>query len=72
MDEIDPFEHGTQSFTGTVKSWSANFAELQTDSGLIVFLDTRGQPQVPQGARVSIVTRKYRPCHMVMRVTPAA
>ncbi|MFA5949815.1 MAG: hypothetical protein WC807_05980 [Hyphomicrobium sp.] len=70
MDDLDPFERGTHTFSGTVRLWSTNSAELVTDSGLVLFLDTRGQPPVPPGTRVTVVTRKYRPCHLVMRVTP--
>ena len=71
MNDLDPFEQGTHTFTGTVKVWAANTAELITDSGLVVFLDTRGQPAIPIGTRVTMVTRKYRPCHLVTRVTIA-
>ncbi len=68
MDELDPFEPGTHTFSGIVKAWTPNSAELVTDSGLTVFLSTQGQPPVPVGARISIVTRKYRPCYLVVKV----
>lgn len=71
MEDLDPFEPGTHTFVGVVKHWGANTAELVTDSGLMIFLDTRGQPPIASGARVTVVTRKYRPCHLVTRVTPA-
>lgn len=68
MDDLDRFEPGTQTFSGTVRIWTANTAELVTDSGLVVLLDTRGQPPVPPGTRIAIETRKYRPCHFVTKV----
>ena len=71
MDDLDRFEPGTQFFSGTVRVWTGNTAELITDSGLVLFLDTRGQPSVPVGARVNVETRKYRPCHLVTKTTIA-
>ena len=71
MDDLDPFEPGTHTYSGVVKAWNANSGELVTDSGLVLFLSTQGQPQVPIGARVSVVTRKYRPCFLVTRVSGA-
>lgn len=69
MDDLDRFEQGTHTFSGTVRAWATTTAELITDSGLVLFLDTQGQPPVPAGTRVTIVTRKYRPCHLVTEVT---
>jgi hypothetical protein len=69
MEDLDRFEPDVQTYSGTVRAWTTNTAELVTDSGLVLFLDTRGQPQVPAGTRVTIDTRKYRPCHFVTRVT---
>lgn len=69
MNELDRFEPGTQTFSGLVRVWTENTAELITDSGIIVFLDTRGQPLVPPGTRVHIEARKYRPCHFVTKTT---
>ena len=69
MDDLDRFEPGIHSYSGIVRVWSTNTAEVMTDSGLVLFLDTRGQPPVPAGARVTIDARKYRPCHFVTRVT---
>jgi hypothetical protein len=71
MDDLDRFEPETHTFKGTVRLWAASTAEVVTDSGLVLFLDTRGHPQMPVGTRVTIDTRKYRPCHFVTRVTPA-
>ena len=71
MDELDPLEQGTHTFSGIVRVWGSSSGELVTDSGLVIFLDTRGQPPIAQGARVTVVTRRYRPCHLVTRVSPA-
>jgi hypothetical protein len=69
MDDLDRFEPGLHAFSGVVRVWAASTAEVVTDSGLVVFLDTRGQPPVAPGTRISIETRKYRPCHFVTKVT---
>lgn len=68
MDDLDRFEPGVNIFSGIVRVWTASTAEVVTDSGLVVFLDTRGQSPMPPGARVTIETRKYRPCYFVTRV----
>jgi hypothetical protein len=69
MDDLDRFEPGEQTFSGIVRQWATSTAEVVTDSGLVLFLDTRGQPPLPIGTRVTLDTRKYRPCHFVTRVT---
>jgi len=69
MDDLDRFEPGLHSFSGVVRLWTGNTAELITDSGLALFLDTRGQQPLPPGTRVTIETQKYRPCHLVTSVT---
>jgi hypothetical protein len=69
MDDLDRFEPGIQTFRGTVRTWATSTAEVVTDSGLVVFLDTRGHPPLPAGTRVMIETRKYRPCHFVTKVS---
>lgn len=69
MDDLDRFEPGTHSFSGIVRTWTEGTAELITDSGIVLFLDTRGQPVVPAGTRIMIETRKYRPCHFVTKTT---
>lgn len=71
MDDLDRFEQEAHTFSGTVRHWATSTAELVTDSGLVLFLDTRGQPQMPVGSRITVDTRKYRPCHFVTKVTPA-
>ncbi|MBN8911860.1 MAG: hypothetical protein J0H65_07325 [Rhizobiales bacterium] len=68
MDDLDRFEPGVHNFSGIVRVWAASTAEVVTDSGLVVFLDTRGQQPVAPGTRISIETRKYRPCHFVTKV----
>lgn len=71
MDEPDPFEPGDHVFTGTVKTWRGTYGELLTDSGVTVPLLTQGQPQVPEGARVTLVTRKLRPRFQVDKIYKA-
>lgn len=72
MDDLDRFEPGEHAFKGTVRVWAQNTAEVVTDSGLVLFLDTHGQQPVPAGTRIAIETRKYRPCHRVMKVAVVA
>jgi hypothetical protein len=69
MGDLDRFEPDIQTYSGTVRVWATSTAEIITDSGLVLFLDTRGQPPVPVGTRITIDTRKYRPCHFVTKVT---
>lgn len=69
MDDLDRFEPGTHSYSGTVRTWTETTAELMTDSGIVLLLDTRGQPVVPAGTRIRVETRKYRPCHFVTKTT---
>ena len=70
LDDPDPFEPSTHSFTGTVRSWRRFSAELVTDSGLSVLFHIQpGQPPVAPGTRITITARKYRPRYLVMSVT---
>ena len=70
MDDPDPYEPGTQTFSGTVRAWRANTAELVTDSGLsVLFHLQKGQPPVPEGARITVTARKYRPRYHMLSVT---
>jgi len=71
MDEIDPFEPGTQIFVGTVKFWRNGYGELVTDSGVTVPFSMQGQPAFRVGMRVRIVARKYRPRFFADSVTAA-
>lgn len=70
MDDPDPFEPGTHTFSGTVRAWRTHTAELVTDSGLsVLFHVHQGQPPVPEGTRVTITARKYRPRYLVLSVS---
>jgi hypothetical protein len=72
MDDPDPFETGVHTFTGTVKSWRRFSGELVTDSGLsVLFHVPQGHPPVPEGARITVTARKYRPRYLVVSVTPS-
>lgn len=71
MDEADQLEPESQVFTGTVRAWRSGYGELLTDSGVTIFLTTRGQPALREGMRVTIVARKYRPRFFVEKVTSA-
>jgi hypothetical protein len=61
MDNTDPFEPGSQIFTGTIKFWRGGYGELVTDSGVTIPLTTEGHPAFRVGARVKIIARKYKP-----------
>ncbi len=52
MDDLERFEPELHTFSGTVRMWATSTAEVITDSGLVLFLDTRGQPPMPVGSRV--------------------
>ena len=71
MDEIDPFEPGSQIFVGTVKFWRNGYGELVTDSGVTVPFTMPGQSALRVGARVRIVARKYKPRFFAESVTAA-
>jgi hypothetical protein len=61
-------ETGTQVFSGTIRLWGADYAELLTDSGVTIQLVTRGHPQLRDGARVTVIARRYRPLYQVEEV----
>lgn len=65
MDELDPLEPYEQVFSGTISKWRENYAELVTESGLVVRFITHGHTPVAEGGRVTIKVRKYRPCYHV-------
>jgi hypothetical protein len=71
MDEIDPFEPGSQIFVGTVKFWRNGYGELVTDSGVTVPFNTQGRPALRVGMRVRIVARKYEPRFLAEDITAA-
>jgi hypothetical protein len=70
MNDLDLFEQGTHVFTGTFKARHGPFAELVTDSGLSVTLTTEGNPQLLEGARVTVVARKYLPRYHMIKIVP--
>ena len=61
----DLLEPGTQVFSGTIRVWGSDYAELSTDSGVTIQLVTRGYPGLRDGARVTVVVRKYRPLYQI-------
>lgn len=65
---LDLFEPGTQVFTGTVQVWRGDYGELRTDSGVTISLATQGLSAVPEGARVTLVARKFRPLFRVEKI----
>jgi hypothetical protein len=67
-EKFDLFEPGTQVFTGTVKVWRGDYGELLTDSGVTIPLTTQGHPTVREGARVTLVARKFKPLFQVEKV----
>lgn len=71
MTDIDMFEADTHIFTGVVKEWGPNWGELVTDSGLAIVFVTRDQPLVPQGTRITVNARKFRPRYLPTRIARA-
>jgi hypothetical protein len=65
MDDPDPFELGTYEFTGVVKSWRGSYGELVTDSGVAVLFVTQGYESIPEGMRITVVARKFRPRYKI-------
>jgi len=70
MDESELLEADTRVFSGRLTQWEDRHARLVTDSGLTVVLETMGFKPLPDGARVTVVTRKYLPIYKVVRMTP--
>jgi hypothetical protein len=71
MDDPDPFELGTYEFTGVVKIWRDSYGELTTNSGVTVLFVTQGFQPVPEGTRITIVTRKFRQRYQIERAFKA-
>ena len=71
MDDPDPFEPGTHVFIGTIRTWGSNYGELVTDSGVTIPLVTQGHSPIPQGVRITISARKYRPLYRVEKIYKA-
>jgi hypothetical protein len=55
-------------FSGTVRVWGSDYAELHTDSGVTIQLVTQGLHGLRDGARITVVTRRYRPLYQVDEV----
>ncbi len=68
MDYPAQLEPGTHVFTGTIKAWRGDYGELLTDSGVTVPLVTQGLPPLPEGTRVTLVARKFRPLFQIEKV----
>ncbi len=67
----DLLEPGTHVFSGTVRVWGSEYAELTMDSGVTIQLITQGHPVRRVGERVTIVARRYRPLYQVEKVGDA-
>lgn len=67
----DLLEPGTHVFSGTVRVWGSDYAELTMDSGVTIQLITQGHPMRRVGERVTITARKYRPLYQLEKVTEA-
>ncbi|CCB63882.1 conserved protein of unknown function [Hyphomicrobium sp. MC1] len=64
----DLLEPGTHVFSGTVRVWGNDYAELHTDSGVTIQLVTQGLHTLRDGARITVVTRRYRPLYQIEEV----
>ena len=64
----DLLEPGTHVFSGTVRMWRSDYAELVTDSGVTIPLIPRGHSDVREGSRITVVVRKYRPLYQIDEV----
>lgn len=71
MDDADLFEPETHTFTGVVREWGPFWGELVTDSGLSIVFVTRDQQPVPQGTRITVNAKKFRPRFLPMRIARA-
>ncbi len=68
MDDADLFEPETHSFTGVIREWGPFWGELVTDSGLSIVFVTREQEPVPQGTRIMINAKRFRPRYLPTRI----
>lgn len=71
MQESELLEADTRVFAGRLTHWEDQRAKLLTDSGLTVVLATTGVPPMPEGSRVTVVTRRYLPLYQVVRIASA-
>lgn len=69
MNDADPFEPGSHVFTGHIKAWHGASGELVTDSGLVIVFSTQNQPPIPEGTRVTLTLRKFRPRYALVGVS---
>jgi hypothetical protein len=70
MNDVDPFEPGIHTFTGVIKAWHGHSGELITESGLVIIFSTQNQPPIPEGTRVTLQLRKFRPRYALVGVSP--
>jgi len=68
MDTFGPVEPETHVFTGTIRTWSSDYGELITDSGVTVPVVTRGLPVMTVGTRLTLVARKLKPLFVIEKV----
>lgn len=68
MNEVDPFEPGAHTFTGSIKAWHGASAELITESGLVIVFSTQNQDPIAEGTRVTVTLRKFRPRYALVGV----
>lgn len=66
MEDAEHLEPGTHVFTGTVKAWGSSLGVMLTDSGVAVTLVTEGFQPVPEGTRLTLVTRRLRPRYQII------
>jgi len=69
MMSDDPFEPGSHTFTGFIKAWHGPTGELVTESGLVIVFSTQNQPPIPEGTRVTLMLRKFRPRYALVSVS---
>lgn len=65
---VDPehLEPGNHVFTGTVKAWGSELGVMLTDSGVLVTIITEGYQPVPEGTRLTLVTRRLKPRYQII------
>ena len=68
MSEVDPFEPGSHTYSGTIKAWHGASAELVTESGLVIVFSTQNQEPLPAGSKVTVTLRKFRPRYALVNV----
>jgi hypothetical protein len=71
MDDPELLELGSHQFTGVVKTWGSNHGELLTDSGVTILFVTKGFEAIPEGMRITIVAKKFRPRYRIEKAYAA-